>query len=588
MSEIDRVLKRAAIRLGADDILRKLVLCLTAGAGTMLALRVAERVLGFIVDWAWVWVAAGSVAVASALIWALLTRPSKLGVARTVDLSAGLRETLSTALCVRDEKDPWSAAAVEHAGNVARRVVVRDAVRINVPRAWPVPAVLAGLFFAAGLLPQWDVLSLVSGRAAVAEQQAEMIEVKSEVQKMDEELKQQLAKIDEKLGGEDGETPKDPNQPATPDDVRRDQVKKLTTIEERLNDLRSGDQARAMEELKDRMEDLRQPEAGVPQELKDMASALQKGDMKAASAELNKLMDKSATNKLTDEQKKQLSKALENMAKQMEKMAADQKDLERKLNEMGLDKALAQNPDALKQALEQAKHLTDEQKQEIQKACEACKGASNKMNDLAKAMAKASKGQSGGKQGGEAQMGDLSQQLSQLEMAEMQMNELDMAQAKVQQQLQQLGQCMGGGKQASRQGDKGSRAWKNGPRGKSAGRANGGSGRSVEADFTLNKEKVKGPNQGGPIIGSEVMEGGEQVRGEARQAFSEAVTGGSKQAAEAIESKQIPREYHDAVKNYFGRLEKKAKPAQPDGAAPAPAPAPAQGDAPAPKPVEKK
>jgi hypothetical protein len=591
MSEIDRVLHRAAWRLGVADILRKLVLCLTAVAGAMLFMRLAQKALAFILDWNLAWLIAGSIGVAAALLWSFLTRPSKLGIARTVDLNAGLRETLSTALCVRNEKDPWSTAAVEHAGTVARRVVVRDAIQINVPRTWPVPFLLAGAFFAAGLLPQWDALSLLSGRTAVAAKEAEIVNVKAEVQKMDEDLKEKLAKIDEKLGADgESEAPKEPTQPSTPDDIRRDQLKKLTTYEERLNELRSSDQSRAMEELKKKMEDLRQPSEAAPQELKDMAQALQKGDMKAASAEMTKLMDKMSTNKMSEQQKKEMQKALESMAKQMEKMAGDQKDLERKLNEMGLDKALANNPEALKKALDAAKHLTDEQKQQIQKACEACKNAGGKMSELAKAMQKASQGQQGNKPGAGNPMGDLSGQLSELEMAQMKLDDIDMAQNQVQSQLQQLGQCMNGGQQGSKGGQPGSNSqnWKNGPRGNQAGRANGGKGRSVEADFTLNKEKVKGPNQGGPIIGSEVMEGGEQIKGEARQAFSDAVSGGTKQAAEAIESKQIPREYHDAVKNYFGRLEKKAKPAQPD--APTTPPAPAEKDATpaAPAPADKK
>lgn len=588
MSEIDRVLRRAAWRLGAVDLLRKLVVCLTAVAGAMVFMRVAERVLAFVLDWSMAWLIAGAIGVAAALLWAYLTRPSKLGVARTVDLNAGLRETLSTALCVRGEKDAWSAAAVEHAGAVARRVVVRDAVRINVPRTWPVPMLLVGAFFLVGLLPQWDALSLLSGRTAVAKQEAEIVQVKAEVQKMDDALKEQLAKIDEKLGAEgENEAPKDPAQPTTPDDIRRDQLKKLTTIDERLNELRSTDQARAMEELQKKMEELRQPGEAAPQELKDMTQALQRGDMKAASEQLSKLSDKLSANKMSDQQKEEMKKAMENMAKQMQKLAGDQKDLERKLNEMGLDKALANNPEALKKALEAAKHLTDEQKQQAQKACEACKNAGAKMGDLAKAMQKAAQGAQGGKQGAGQQMGDLAGQLSELEMAQMKMDEIDMAQSQVQSQLQQLGQCMGGGQQPGKGGSSASNSqnWKNGPRGNRAGRANGGNGRSVEADFELNKQKIKGPNQGGPIIGSEVIEGGEQIRGEAKQAFSQAVESGTKQAAEAIESKQIPREYHEAVKNYFGRLEKKAKPA---GGTPPPAPAPAEKDAAPAQPAEKK
>ena len=77
------------------------------------------------------------------------------------------------------------------------------------------------------------------------------------------------------------------------------------------------------------------------------------------------------------------------------------------------------------------------------------------------------------------------------------------------------------------------------------------------------------------------MEGGEQIKGESKKQFADAVEKADKAATEAIDNKTIPREYHDAVKNYFGRLQKKA------GNAPtsAPAPAPAQPPAPDAKPA---
>ena len=52
---------------------------------------------------------------------------------------------------------------------------------------------------------------------------------------------------------------------------------------------------------------------------------------------------------------------------------------------------------------------------------------------------------------------------------------------------------------------------------------------------------------------------GSQIRGEATAQFGEAVNASAVQAAEAIESMQVPREYHDAVRHYFGRLERAAK-----------------------------
>ncbi len=595
MSEIDRVLTRAAWRIALDSLGRRLVVCLTAAAGAMLAMRLAERVFAFIIDWKWAWVAALAMAAAAAALWTFLARPSRLVVARMVDAGAQLRETLSTALCVRGQDDPWSAAAVELAGGVARRVVVRDAVRITVPRTWWVPPALAVAFLLAGYIPQGDVLSLLSKRTRVEQQRAEIINAKAEIKAQEDKLNELLSKVDKKLAEEPKtEDPKGPDkpddatQPQSADDLKRDQIKKLTTLDDRLNELRENDQAKAMEEMKSRLEGLRQPSGG-PEELQSMAQALQKGDIKQANAEMSKLMAKAAGNQLTDEQKKQLAKALEQMAKQMEQLSKDQKELERKLAEAGLDPKLAMDPDALKKALESAQNLSPDQKKQMQQQAQANKGAGKQMSGLAQAMQKAAQGAQGSKPG--ASMGDMGDQLSQMEMAEEALKNMQSASDAVKQQLAQLGQsmCQGGNGSKLSQNPGQSNSWKNGPR-KGPGRANGGSGRAVEAEFNLDKQKVKGPNQGGPIIGTQVLEGGEQVKGEAKQQFTEAVDAGSKAAAEAIENKQVPREYQDAVKNYFGRLEKKAKPSAtptpaPSATAPAPAPAPASdAKSPAPNP----
>lgn len=572
MSDIDRVLHRAAWRLALDRLGFRLVTCLTTASAAMLALRVVERVFGVIVSWGWAWVVAVLVAVAAAVVWTYLARPGRLAVARLVDQGAALRETISTAECVRGERDPWSVSTVEQAGVVARRVVLRDAVPITVPRTWPVPVVLAGLFFLGGLLPQWDVLSLLDRRTRVETQRAEIIQARNEVKAMDDRLEELLKKAS--LDTPDGEKPETPDAPATPisepqspEEIRLDQMKKLTAMDERLSELREGDKARAMDEMKQRLAELRQPEGG-PQELQAMSQALQRGDLKQANAELSKLMTKAASNQLTEEQKKQLSKGLESLSKQLENLARDREELEKQLKEAGLDPKLASDPDALKKAMEQASGMSPEHKKALEQASRSAKEGGQKLDKLAKAMSKASqqgtpdKGDQQKPGAGQAgQMGELGDQLSQLEMAEAEVAAMDAAQQEVRQQLQRMGQGKGGEGQGDRfsQSPTSSDRWMNNAR-RGPGRASGGHQRAVEAEFNLEKQKVKSPNLGGPIIGNEVIEGGEQVKGEAARKFDEAVSRGSKAAGEAIENKQVPREYHEVVKNYFGRLEKKAKP----------------------------
>jgi len=64
---------------------------------------------------------------------------------------------------------------------------------------------------------------------------------------------------------------------------------------------------------------------------------------------------------------------------------------------------------------------------------------------------------------------------------------------------------------------------------------------------------------------------GEQVKGESTAEFADAVEAGAQNAAEAIENKQVPREYQEAVKRYFGTLGEKVKADRPPAATTPPA-----------------
>jgi len=151
-------------------------------------------------------------------------------------------------------------------------------------------------------------------------------------------------------------------------------------------------------------------------------------------------------------------------------------------------------------------------------------------------------------------MGDLSGQLSQMEMLEQEMQNLEAAQQQVWGQMSDLASCLGEAPANSQPNML--ELWDR----RSGGQRGSGGGMLTdeEADFTLRKEKAIGQDHGGAPIATRMVEGA-QVRGESVQAFRDAVTSGSQAAADAIESQRIPREYHDAVKHYFGRLEAKAK-----------------------------
>ena len=594
MSEIDRVLSRAARRLWIGSALQASVRGLALAGVALVLMRGAQKLVAFGINWTYGALLAAGLGLLYALVWSIATRPSRLHVARVVDQGAGLRESLSTAICVRQVDDPWSRAAVDQATAVASRVVLRDAVPITPPRWWPAPLALALAFFLVGLLPQGDLIKLITGEKKVAGPDAEVIKAaQAEVDTAKKEVKEALSKVkDEDLKKQLEEPPEPPKEPQTPEEIKLEAMKELTQLDDRLNQLKSGDNAQELQELNNRLQELKQP-AGPETEITKMTQALQRGDAAGAKKHLEAMQKKLESGQMTPEQKQAIDKQAQDLAKQLEKMAGDRQELEKKLEEAGLDKKLASDPEALKKALEGQPGMSEPMKKLLQQQATSTSGACEKLGKMAAACnnpgeskdgkpSQAGKQGQSGKQGGSGKgsgkpMGDMGDQLSEMEMAQEQLNSVSAAQQSVKIQLEKMG-----GSMAQSAGDKnGSPNDMGNAFRKGGGRADGGRQRAADADFDLNKEKVKGQLQNGPIIGTTLMEGGEQIKGESKKQFADAVEKADKAATEAIDNKTIPREYHDAVKNYFGRLQKKA------GNAPtsAPAPAPAQPPAPDAKPA---
>ena len=107
--------------------------------------------------------------------------------------------------------------------------------------------------------------------------------------------------------------------------------------------------------------------------------------------------------------------------------------------------------------------------------------------------------------------------------------------------------------------------WKAGEN-KSMGWGSGGPGRSQgganvegnDADATQRKVRETTRLKSGQIVGERLVYDS-QIIGESRAQFGEAAVAARSAAAEEVQSGVIPKEYHEAVQSYFGRLEKLAE-----------------------------
>lgn len=579
MDQIIRVVRYAALRLAITRSLHAFAITLTGAFVLLLGLRIAQRLIGFELAWADVFLGVGVAAVFGAIAWAYATRDRDLASARVLDEAADLRESLSTAMCVASDparaRDPWAQLIVRAASERAEGVDVRRAIPIRTPEIAPIPAcagvVLAIVWFT---MPQLDLTGKLATRAQADEEQRQIQEVRSEFEEGQKKLEELLSKANVELEEGEGEDAKnDREAPKTIEEARRDQVRRLTDMSERLEQLRQGEKNQAMDAIKDRLGRLRSPGEG---ELNDLYRAMARSNFGQAQKDLEALAQKMSENSgLSPEERENLRKQLEQMSGQLSKLAADQGELAKSLEQMGMDGRLAADPEALKRAIEEAKKngsLTPEQQKQLeqmQQQAQAQQRMAEAMGNMADAMAKMAKGASDQGMSGEGMQGleQLGETLSELELSQAELQALDMALSEARSQLngqcEGLAQCMGqgGGMAGTPKVGEWAPGESDGRMGLGSGQAGQGSGDGPMAeadDFMLEKKKAAVQTREGPIIGTKLVQGA-QIRGDSVAEFSAVVEASSQVASEALETMQVQREYHDAVKHYFGTLNAKVK-----------------------------
>lgn len=578
MHDIRRVLHAAAKRLLVVNMLNTVMWSLTAAMVALLVLVLADKLFVFTIAWPRVVLATLGAAVLAGVAWALVAQKRELAVARILDERAGLRESLSTALCVERAEDAWSRAVVESASEKARRVVVRDAIPIEGPRSWPIPTAAAALllitFF---LMPDFDLRGKAAAAKAAEQAKQEIITAEMEAKEAEREIREIMERTGLKLEDEmpDPELEADIQKPQTPEQIRKEAIRQLTSLNEQLQKKQESDEAKAFDAMKDLMRQLRSPGEG---ELTEFSRELARGDFQKARQSLEKLAEKLSSGEMSPQESEQLAKQMQNLAEQLEQLAQQSQALEQALQQAGMDpqqaRQLAANPEALQQALQNNQNLTEQQKQQLQQMAQSQQQASSQCQSMGQAMSQmaSSMSQSGMNQSGQQAMDAMSGQLSQMEMMQQEMNALSQSMSQCQSQMAKLGECNGGQswcQGGSQSGPGMTGQWQPGSS-MSQGSGSGGPGKgngagpdSLETDIMFKTERPKVENTGGPTIGSTYVYG-EQVKGEATEEFAAAVQIAVDQAAEEVTSMNVDPQYRGPVMHYFGRLQERVKAQQGD------------------------
>lgn len=574
MDDIRTTIQRAAKRLFMIDLLRTLVFSAFVVLCALVALRIGQKLFPTLaVDWPLVGLIALGAMLALALVISLVRRPDEDAVARTIDERAGLRESLSTALCVDRNEDNWSRAVVTDASERARRVVVRDTLPIEAPKRSYLPLIAGLALVGVWWLPQTDVMNLLAKQEQDQQNRAQIEQVQTEVNNTKDLIEQIKAETGVEMENAGDETvpelTPESMEMVDPQEIARSAIKELTSLSDKLEAQRNSEDGATFDAIKDMARQLSAPQDGP---MTEMARAMARGDFSEAKKQLEQMAEAMQNNEMSEEQKQQAAQQLEQMKQQLEQLAQNRQSLEEQLKAAGLSeqqaKQLATDPEALKKALQEA-GASEEQAQQLSQAAQAQQRASDAASSMAQSMGQMAAGM---QQSNPDQMSQgldsMSGQLSNMEMMQQEMNTLDQALGQCQGQLASLGQCSGGGSgqgfgQDSKWGKTGQWAQGNS---QGFGSGSGGPGRGMgagpdaeAADYMLKKERAEvNTTNDGPVIASTMVQG-TQIRGESTATFSSAVQSATTQAAEAIETKRVPRKHENAVQHYFGKLDNEAK-----------------------------
>ncbi|MEM9167914.1 MAG: hypothetical protein AAGB48_12925 [Planctomycetota bacterium] len=572
MDTVHGLLRRVWRRAALNRALAIAAIGLTVALGLVALWRIVSSLVWSPADasgWWWALGAAAFFGIAVGLVWAAARTERGVALGRMIDERAGMREAVSTALCVEASDDAWSRATVAQAQRVAAGVDLRRTMPIEAPRSWPAPAVAVVVAVGAVLLPAPDIRGWFEGEDPAEREQAEARQAQAEVEATTAALAEQAERLGIDVAFSENDTADALGTPEqmTPEAIRSAAVKELTNLADQVAEQIDTPEQRARDALEQSLRRLRQPGPGPAEEL---SRSLARGEFDDAKRALESLAEQLRSGELGGEERERLAQQLESLSGQLARMAQEQSALERSLQQAGMSRSqaaqaaaqAASDPQALERALEQLEGLSPEQRQALMEQAQAAAESAAQCNALGDGlgqMAQAMMSESGSSLSQMQSAADaLAGQLSDLEMLSQDMQSLQSMLASAQQGAFQLGRGVGAGS-----GTPGVGEWSAGDpsqQSQGSGGAGQGFGPSPEARETSTRTTAaRSPvrTTDGPIIGSRLVYEG-QVRGESRADFAVAAKAASSDAADAVESMRVPRAYENAVMRYFGALERRA------------------------------
>jgi hypothetical protein len=337
MDELRKQVRRAQRRITLQRFVSVLGWCWFAALLIALMIIVVDKYHPLSVQ-AWIWFAgAAALGLLGAVIWTALSRAPDLEAAMEIDRRFALKERVSSALAMPAD-DLQSEAGQAVSADALRRVQridVAEKFAVIPPRKLLLPLAPA---FAALFVMLFVNPSLVDNSADAKQQN---LEEKTQVKKASESVRKQISDLRDKAKKEDLKelanllTKMEPGAKEMVDTPpeREKALGKVNDLTRQLQDRRQ--QLGGAEKIKEQLDQLKNIDRGPADKF---AQDISKGDLKQAADDLKKLKDQLENSKLTEQQKADLAKQLDQMKDKLDKLTeshkAAQADLQKQAEQM--------------------------------------------------------------------------------------------------------------------------------------------------------------------------------------------------------------------------------------------------------------
>ncbi len=545
------------IRCYLNVFLEQTAQVLIAGGGVFAAAILVERLLALNILNRWMpWVVLVA-AVLGILLLCVLKRFDLMQAALLIDERLSLHERYSTFLALRDSNDPFiSAARTEIKEKISGLDVCRH-FPIQPSRRWLYGMgiwLIVGCMF--WYLPQKDLLGLLDKRQEETQRDQEWQQVKTDIRRSTQAVTLAVKQLgDSSLNKELNQLAKIPVG-EKPEIIKRQAIRQLGELSDKIKAIQKDIRLESFQQTQQKLKQLRStPDAFSPK----FDKALAKGNFAEAAKLLREFQDQIEKSKLSEPERKDLTRQIQNLAKQLQKQAQQKQELEQELQKQGLDKRWAQSDEKqLRQALEK-QGLSREKIEQILKLASACRMSSHQCSTLSEAMAACGTGSNGLSA---SELEEVINELSELESLKEQLKMTEASLKEIEGAIACLGEGMCGGIGVQGEFAEGE-SEKFGLGSGAPGHGYGPRGIDPEGETVTEHTKVPNESRPGPVIASWYFKG-DQIKGEAQRDFSEIIQIASSEAAEAISENEIPHKYESSVKTYFDQLE--VKPEKPNAA----------------------